>query len=54
MVLVSQAIYRPVMGWYVNNELEMLWKEVVSTKFKLLYGQLLMRTGENYWKSYSG
>jgi hypothetical protein len=54
MLLVAQAIQRPVIGWNVINKLGGQWTEVGVAYFKLLSEQLLRMIGENYWKSYSG
>jgi hypothetical protein len=33
---VAQTMWRRVLGWVVNNELEMAWKEAVVTKFDIV------------------
>jgi hypothetical protein len=38
-------------GWYVNDELERLWKEAVEAEFKVVSRHLPGRSEENREKS---
>jgi hypothetical protein len=37
---------RRIAGWWVNNELEIFWKEAVVAQFKVLFWDFLLGLGK--------